>query len=769
MNWWKNLSIPNKWVLFLLAMGFTQTLIVSSTFNSYLKKIKNLNLQNMQWINEISELEADLSLILWMTIGILSLIGYLFAKSISKNIREFTSSLKEVFSHGMTIPEHKEISRTDELGKAKLIVSKLKSQINSFLNVTENIEKGIISENQIDECQGELGKALKKILNFAQSKNKLEKEVEFTKAFIDELPNNIMFADARKNLEIKYINTSAKNNFKHLSNNLPCDVDEIIGSSIDIFHKNPQQAKKIVSDPSNLPHSSKIQLGKEILQIEINPLMDRDGEYLGPIVSWNLITELANKEKITIDLEEKEKLREADHKIKVNNILEAITAASHGDLTAKIAVEGEDTVGRMGNDLNQFFKDLRHDILEITSTIQLLADSADELTHVSQTMANNAEQTSTQANMVSSAAEEVSKNVQTVAAGSEQMGASIKEISKNSTDAAKVVTEAVQFAKTTNEIVSRLGESSAEIGEVIKVINSIAEQTNLLALNATIEAARAGEAGKGFAVVANEVKELAKETSKATENISLKIETIQSDTKEAVLAIEEISNVIHQVNDFSNTIASAVEEQSVTTQEIGRNVSEAARGTGEIAENISGVAEAAQSTDQGANKTQSSLKHLNKIATQLNDFVSKYKLEQDFPEYITFDESYITGIELFDRQHKILFHLINKLYRAKLENRGKQVLDIVLTDIVDYTVAHFSCEERLFDKYGYPETDQHKDKHRKLVSQVQEFVQSYKEGNTEIDDKLLNFLKDWLNNHIKVVDKSYASFFKSNNIKSTIE
>jgi methyl-accepting chemotaxis protein len=171
-----------------------------------------------------------------------------------------------------------------------------------------------------------------------------------------------------------------------------------------------------------------------------------------------------------------------------------------------------------------------------------------------------------------------------------------------------------------------LGDSSVEIGKVIKVITSIAQQTNLLALNATIEAARAGEAGKGFAVVANEVKELAKETAKATEEIGQKIDAIQSDTKGAVTAIGEISQIINQINDISNTIASAVEEQTATTTEIGRNVSEAARGTAEIAKNISGVATAAQSTTEGANDTQKASKALSEMASQLQSVVGKFQV-----------------------------------------------------------------------------------------------------------------------------------------------
>jgi methyl-accepting chemotaxis protein len=179
-------------------------------------------------------------------------------------------------------------------------------------------------------------------------------------------------------------------------------------------------------------------------------------------------------------------------------------------------------------------------------------------------------------------------------------------------------------ANTTNATIAKLGESSSEIGKVVKVITSIAEQTNLLALNATIEAARAGEAGKGFAVVANEVKELAKETAKATEDISLKIETIQNDTLGAVKAIQEISAVINQINDISNTIASAVEEQTATANEMGRNVTEAARGSNEIAQNITSVAAAAESTTQGASNCQQAAAEMSRMACELQELVTRF-------------------------------------------------------------------------------------------------------------------------------------------------
>ena len=259
---------------------------------------------------------------------------------------------------------------------------------------------------------------------------------------------------------------------------------------------------------------------------------------------------------------------------------------------------------------------------EVSDSAQTLSSASEELSANSQQMVANAEETAAQAGVVSAAAQQVSTNVQTVAAGTEEMSASIREIAKNAQEAAKVAAIGVVAADSASDTISKLGLSSAEIGKVIKTITSIAQQTNLLALNATIEAARAGEAGKGFAVVANEVKELAKETAKATEDISQKIEKIQSDTSHAVAAISEINGVINKISDYQNTIASAVEEQTATTNEITRNISEAAQGSTEIAQNILGVAEAARNTTMGATDTEKAALELARMAASLQSTVA---------------------------------------------------------------------------------------------------------------------------------------------------
>jgi methyl-accepting chemotaxis protein len=265
---------------------------------------------------------------------------------------------------------------------------------------------------------------------------------------------------------------------------------------------------------------------------------------------------------------------------------------------------------------------LVHGIIDNTHA---LASSSEELTSVSQQMSAAAEQTTAQANLVSAAAEQVSGNARMVSGSIDNLVTSIHEIAKSAQDAAGVARRAVEMAGATSSTMDALGRSSGEIGAVVKVITSIAEQTNLLALNATIEAARAGEAGKGFAVVANEVKELARETAKATEDIGGRIESMQHDTSRAVAAIAEIGSVIGRIDELQTRIAAAVEEQSATTGEISRNIAEATTGSGEIAENIVQVAQAAQSTAEGASNTQVSSQELARMAQALQRLVDEYR------------------------------------------------------------------------------------------------------------------------------------------------
>ena len=479
------------------------------------------------------------------------------------------------------------------------------------------------SYNPILDANGAPVKVVKFATDITDQKRRAL-EAAGVKSMIQDIPTAVI--QANLDLVVTFMNKASLETLRRLEQYLPCKADDIVGGSIDIFHKRPEHQRKMLADPANLPHEAIIELGPEKLNLLVTGTRNEQGEYIGPMVTLSVITEKLAAEQREKDAQERERKAAEDLRQKVDAMLGAVNAAKDGDLTTEITVSGEDAIGRMGEGLAAFFEDLRATMNQFADSSQQLASSAEQLTAVSQQMAGNAEETATQVNVVSAATEEVTSNVQVAATGSEEMSASIREIAKSSSSAAKIAKQAVDVADSANSTIKDLGESSVEIGKVIKVITSIAQQTNLLALNATIEAARAGEAGKGFAVVANEVKELAKQTAVATEDISSKIEAIQTGSQGAVEAIAEVSTIIAQINDISNTIASSVEEQTATTNEISRNVSEAARGSAEIGQNITGVATAAESTTQGANDTLQAAGGLSQMAAQLQELVSKFKL-----------------------------------------------------------------------------------------------------------------------------------------------
>ncbi|MDD0854205.1 methyl-accepting chemotaxis protein [Halobacteriovorax sp. GB3] len=376
---------------------------------------------------------------------------------------------------------------------------------------------------------------------------------------VDKSPINTMMATPEGVL--MYMNESSRRTLKTLEQFLPDSVENLMGQSIDILHKNPEVQRKIIANPNNLPHRAIIGVGPEKLNLLVSPIVDNNGNYLGPMVTWEVISD----------------------KLKL--------------------------------------------VEELTGSADELTGASENLLKISNSLSAGAEETSAQANTASSASEEVNAGVQTVASSMEEMVAAIKEITKTTNEASNMSNDAMKMAKETNSIINQLGESSMDIGNVIKVISSIAQQTNLLALNATIEAARAGEAGKGFAVVANEVKELAKQTAKATSDITKKIETIQADSKNAVNAIGEISTAIEKVNGYAGNIAASVEEQAATTNEVTRIVTESAEGVRQINENISQVSEAASVTGKDALSAQDAAKKLSSMADLLQGYVEKLKVD----------------------------------------------------------------------------------------------------------------------------------------------
>jgi methyl-accepting chemotaxis protein len=310
----------------------------------------------------------------------------------------------------------------------------------------------------------------------------------------------------------------------------------------------------------------------------------------------------------------------------LTRIREALDLADDGDLRVRVADTGNDELASVATSLNRTLDSLSGVLGLVDRSATSLAGSSRELTGTATAIAENTHSAAAQAQTISTSATEVSSSVDTVATGSEEMEAAIREIAENSKNAADVAAQAVTTAQATTRTVEKLGESTQEIASVVKMITAIAEQTNLLALNATIEAARAGDAGKGFAVVASEVKELAQETARATEDISTRVGAIQADTANAVHAIGEISLVIGKINDIQTSIAAAVEQQSLTTNEMNRNMIHAADGSKAIADNISGLADNAAQTNVRLEDAQRAAAELSRMSTDLQSALANFKL-----------------------------------------------------------------------------------------------------------------------------------------------
>jgi methyl-accepting chemotaxis protein len=306
-------------------------------------------------------------------------------------------------------------------------------------------------------------------------------------------------------------------------------------------------------------------------------------------------------------------------------LMEAIDRLAEGDLTVDIPVQSRDELGRMATALRRALDSIRGIVSQVATTADRLTTSSTGLTRASGDIAESARNGAEQAAKAARTAEDVSQHVATVASGAVELDASVRSIARSTSEAAAVAGGAAATAADTNLTIERLDASSSEIGSVIAVITGIAAQTNLLALNATIEAARAGEAGRGFAIVATEVGELARQTAQATEDVSRRIESIQTEARKAVATVGSITEVIEQIDRYQTAIATAVEEQAAVAAEMSRNVTHAAGGVTEIAADVAVASGAAGTTTRGADETKNAAHELAALAGTLRDGIVRFR------------------------------------------------------------------------------------------------------------------------------------------------
>jgi methyl-accepting chemotaxis protein len=469
---------------------------------------------------------------------------------------------------------------------------------------------------------------------------------------LDLMPINVMVCDL-ENFRIIYANPATIEALRGLEDVLDIKADDLVGTCIDVFHKDPRHQRRLLSNPKNLPHRTQITIGSEILDLLVTAIYDDAGKYLFPMVTWSVVTD-----KVKADTESARLLQMIDNmpinvmtcdpvEFRLNYInntskatlrqIEHLLPKPVDQLTGEcidIFHENPAHQRRILSDLRvSAIRDKDGSYLgpmvcwtvvteqvkmandfesNVVSVVEAVRAAATELEASAEAMTAAATQVGDQSTAVAAASEQATTNVETVAAAAEEMSSSIQEISRQVTDAKDVAQDAVRKGQTTNTTVQSMAEMSNQIGDVVNLISDIAAQTNLLALNATIEAARAGDAGKGFAVVASEVKSLANQTAKATDEIAQQIGKMQTVTTDTVGAIEQICGVLGKIDEITAAIAAAVEEQSVATGEISRNVQEAATGTREVSQKIVSVTQASQEGGQSASQVLDAARDLGK-------------------------------------------------------------------------------------------------------------------------------------------------------------
>ncbi len=474
-----------------------------------------------------------------------------------------------------------------------------------------------------------------------------------------------------------------------------------------------------------------------------------------------------------------------------------------GDLTKNLQVHSEDEIGQLARHFNSFVEKQRTLIKQIHDDTSVVASAsvglsgiahdmmtaAKEMSKLAETASLGANQSSENTVSVAASMEQASTNLASVATATEQMSATVADIAAHSDKARNISGQATEQAQTVASMMQQLGQAAREIGKVTETITNISSQTNLLALNATIEAARAGEAGKGFAVVANEIKELARQTASATDDIKARISGVQVSTDNAMADIEKIGGVVQEMGDIVSNIAAAIEEQATVTRDVAGNIAQASTGVRDanervsetavaskaVANDVAGIGQSARETQQASERIQARAMELQQLSEKLNNGVMKFKVEdgtrpsqsRSASEPVAADvlipwrNELSVGVLNMDSQHKQLIGLINSLYAALKRGEGSAATGNILRELVQYTKYHFTAEEKLMEQAHYAGLASQQEAHKKFVSKTMEAQQRWASGDSTVTKEVMDLLMNWLPQHIMKMDKQYTSVLKN--------